>query len=138
MAFGAMVAAGGEIDDAAPRVYQGSIVKGVFSSLGFQAIAFFVGISLAVDYRTANRGFSPAVENRLGIGWTLMALWGITHWAMALPMVHKWKRRGETRTVKGLYLMSFPAALASAAFGVLLLPSILVELSGKIRSLMPK
>jgi len=95
-------------------VKQGSIIKGIFTSLVFQGIAFFVGIVVFVDYREGARPFDASVDRRQAIGWFLMSIWGLTHWAMAYPMARRWKRLCEGRSVKGMYGVSILAAIPSS------------------------
>ena len=102
--------------------YPGSVLKGVAASLLFQAIAFALPIALLADLRVVD-DYTRELDRRQGVGWLLVGLWGLTHWVLAAPMAHRWKRRAEARTVKGLYGMSIAAAIPSLlplAYGLFL------------------
>lgn len=90
----------------------GSVGKGILTSLLFQAIALLVAGGVA------GGGYVQHAEphRQKLIGMLLAGLWGFLSWAMVVPMARRWKRKGESRTVGGLYGMSVPVGLIGLLF----------------------
>jgi hypothetical protein len=99
----------------------GSIIKGVLASLACQSVAFWAPVPLLRDNRTGDAAHDSALDRRQGIGVMLMAGWGLTHWIMVLPLLYRWKRRGEARTVTGLQMTSCLAFIPIACYAAVLL-----------------
>jgi hypothetical protein len=125
---GRVVALGAMMSNALPPfpapAYQGSLATGVFASLACQFVALIAPVPLLLDTRPADQAdeaYKKAVDRRQGFGAMLMACWGLTHWVLVLPVARRWKRRGELRAVKGLYVVSCLALLPAAVFGTILL-----------------
>lgn len=43
----------------------------------------------------------------------MLLLWGFTQWALVLPMVWKWNREAQTRSVNGICATSIVGAIPS-------------------------
>jgi hypothetical protein len=94
---------------------EGSYVKGMATSLVFQAIAFLAGVCTL----------------RTGGGWFLMCSWGLTQWVLVLPMARRWNRRAETGAVKGMYAMSSLGAIPSTLAVYLVVLIVVGRLAGR-------
>lgn len=114
---------------------KGSALKGVGCSLLLQFVAFCAGIALM----GGNFKFD-SMNRRQFVGMLLMLLFGVTQWAMVIPVARRWKARGETRSVSWLRGTSIVGSIPSlillgmGTFGIVmnLGGDLILKLRGKI------
>jgi hypothetical protein len=113
-------------ENAAP-VKRGSALKGMGCSLLFQFVALCAGLVLM------GADFSFDRMNRRQVaGMMLMLLFGITQWAMVIPMARRWKARGKTRSVSWLRGTSIAGSIPSVILLGMGLFGIVMNLGGDL------
>ena len=108
---------------AAAQVERGSYFKGIVLSLVFQGVAGLTG-SVVYAWSDVNAGTSARAKDVTQVvGFVLAIFYGFTHWILALPLFLRWRRRGESRSARGLSITSILVGspsffcLASALIG---------------------